>query len=172
VLRPVLDEYGVGFRPVHGFCSATRVHDVAEDVDGRELIVLYVGDWDPSGLCMSEHDLPERLDRYDGSHVVLKRIALVQDQLAGLPSFPASDKRKDTRYSWFTRNYGHECWELDALDPNVLRDCVRKAIEAEIESEAWERCKVVEQAEQDSLRSVLKSWQRHIRRHGPGWGLQ
>jgi hypothetical protein len=60
---------------------------------------------------------------------------------------------------------------LDALDPNVLRDCVRKAIEAEIESEAWERCKVVEQAEQDSLRSVLKSWQRHIRRHGPGWGL-
>ena len=63
VLRPVLDEYGIGFRVVHGFASATIVHDVAEDDDGRNLIVLYVGDWDPSGLCMSEVDLPERLAR-------------------------------------------------------------------------------------------------------------
>ena len=31
VLRPVLDEYGIGFRVVHGFASATIVHDVAED---------------------------------------------------------------------------------------------------------------------------------------------
>ena len=58
VLAPVLDEYAVGFRVMHGFCSATTVHDVAEDDDGRDLIVLYVGDYDPSGLFMSEHDLP------------------------------------------------------------------------------------------------------------------
>jgi hypothetical protein len=45
VLRPVLDEYGIGFRVVHGFASATIVRDVAEDDDGRNLIVLYVGDW-------------------------------------------------------------------------------------------------------------------------------
>jgi hypothetical protein len=73
VLRPVLDEFGVGFRVVHGFASATIVHDVAEDDDGRPLIVLYVGDWDPSGLCMSMVDLPERLERYDGGHVVVSR---------------------------------------------------------------------------------------------------
>ena len=29
VLKPVLDEYGVGFRVMHGFGSATEVHDVA-----------------------------------------------------------------------------------------------------------------------------------------------
>jgi hypothetical protein len=168
VLRPVLDEFGIGFRVVHGFASATIVHDVAEDDDGRELIVLYVGDWDPSGLCMSEHDLPDRLKRYDGAHVVLKRIALTRDQLAGLPSFPASDKTKDTRYSWFTRNYGHECWELDALDPNLLRDCVRKQIEDYIEPVAWERCKVTERAEQVSLRGIMRSWNRG---RPQGWGL-
>jgi hypothetical protein len=105
-LKPVLDDFGVGFRVVHGFASATIVHDVAEDDDGRDLIVLYVGDWDPSGLCMSESDLPERLKRYDGGHVVLKRISLVQDQLAGLPAFKASEKSKDPRYGWFIRNYG------------------------------------------------------------------
>ena len=61
VLAPVLDHYAVGFRVMHGFSSATAVHDIAEDDDGRELIVLYVGDFDPSGMFMSEEDLPTRL---------------------------------------------------------------------------------------------------------------
>jgi hypothetical protein len=100
VLAPVLDEFGVGFRVVHGFASATIVHDVAGYDDGRPLVVLYVGDWDPSGLCMSEVDLPERLDRYDGNHVYLERVALTQAQTRGLPSFPAADKRKDPRNGW------------------------------------------------------------------------
>jgi hypothetical protein len=158
VLDPVLDRYGVGFRVMHGFSGATTVHDVAEDDDGRDLIVLYVGDYDPSGLCMSEHDLPNRLEKYDGDHVVLNRIALCREHLTGLPSFPASNKKKDPRYRWFVDNYGTRCWELDALDPNDLRDIVREAIEVEIEPEAWARCATVEKAERESLRMVLDSW--------------
>jgi hypothetical protein len=158
VLQPVLDEYGVGFRVMHGFGSATEVYNVAQDDDGRPLTVLYVGDWDPSGLCMSEQDLPERLSRYDGDHVELERIALVRAQLTGLPSFPASDKKKDSRHDWFVRNYGDLCWELDALDPNDLRACVEEKIMDCIEPEAWERCKVVERAEQESLRTIMMGW--------------
>ena len=37
VLAPVLDELAVGFLPVGGFSSATKVHDLAEDNDGRPL---------------------------------------------------------------------------------------------------------------------------------------
>jgi hypothetical protein len=158
VLQPILDEYGVGFRVMHGFGSATEVYNVAQDDDGRPLIVLYVGDWDPSGLCMSEQDLPERLDRYDGQHVELERIALVRGQLAGLPSFPASDKKKDPRYGWFVRNYGELCWELDALDPNALRACVEEKIQEQIEPEAWGRCKIVEREERESLFTVMSTW--------------
>ena len=36
VLAPVLDQYAVGFLPVHGFSSATAAHDIAEDDDGRD----------------------------------------------------------------------------------------------------------------------------------------
>jgi hypothetical protein len=61
LLKPVLDKYAVGFLPVHGFSSATTVHDIAQDDDGRPLIILYVGDFDPSGMFMSEVDLPKRL---------------------------------------------------------------------------------------------------------------
>jgi hypothetical protein len=98
VLKPVLDEYGVGFRVLHGFSSATSVYDVAMSDDERPLIALYVGDYDPSGLFMSEEDLPKRLAEYGGDHVDLRRVALTGEQVLDLPSFPASDKRRDPRY--------------------------------------------------------------------------
>ncbi|BAL09533.1 MULTISPECIES: hypothetical protein [Bradyrhizobium] len=119
VLKPVLDQYAVGFRVQHGFSSATAVHNVADDTDGRPLVVLYVGDFDPSGMYMSEHDLPQRLREYGGNHVRFRRIALTEEHLRGLPSFPAADKHKDPRHRWFTQHHGSECWELDAMDPRV-----------------------------------------------------
>ncbi len=158
VLQPVLDEYGVGFRVMHGFSGATTIHEVAQDDDGRQLIVLYCGDWDPSGMWMSERDLPERLSRYGGDHVTLKRIALTRENLADLPSFPASDKKKDTRYQWFIQSFGQRCCELDAMDPNDLRSRVEKEIRGLIEPTAWGRCVVMNLAEQESLRTVLDQW--------------
>jgi hypothetical protein len=160
VLAPVLDHYAVGFTAVHGFSSATLTHDIAEDRDddGRDLIILYVGDFDPSGLFMSAEDLPERFERYEGDHVKLRRIALTVEQLQGLPSFPAADKRKDPRYRWFVKNHGHDCWELDAMDPNALRDCVEREIKKLIEPVAWKRCEVVNKVERESLISVLSNW--------------
>jgi hypothetical protein len=158
VLQPVLDQFAVGFRVMHGFSSATTIYDVCQDDDGRELVVLYVGDFDPSGLFMSEEDLPKRLADYDGDHVTLERIALTREHVNGLPSFPASDKRKDPRYTWFRSNYGDRCWELDALDPNDLRDCVEDAIQDLIEPTAWERCDKVNAAEQQSLKTILANW--------------
>src|SRR5262249_19583410 len=66
LLRPVLDRYAVGFRVMHGFGGATTIHDVSQDDDGRPLVILYVGDFDPSGLFMSEVDLPKRFAEYGG----------------------------------------------------------------------------------------------------------
>jgi hypothetical protein len=158
LLRPVLDDFAVGFQVMHGFSSATIVHDISEDDDGRPLIILYVGDFDPSGMFMSEEDLPNRFDKYDGNHVTLQRIALIREHVRGLLSFPAADKRKDPRYKWFVRNYGKHCWELDAMDPRDLRACVRREIKKRIEPVAWKRCEMINKAEQKSLRTVLDSW--------------
>jgi hypothetical protein len=158
VLAPILDNYAVGFRVLHGFSGATTIYEVAQDDDERELIVLYVGDLDPSGMYMSEHDLPDRLARYGGDHITLKRIAITRQHTEGLPSFPASDKKRDPRHPWFIKSFGRKCWELDAMDPNDLRDLVQSEIEACIEPEAWGRCELVNRAEQESLRTVLDGW--------------
>jgi hypothetical protein len=158
LLRPVLDHLAVGFNPVHGFNSGTNVHDISEDDDGRPLIILYVGDFDPSGMYMSEVDLPKRFAKYNGHHITIRRIALTRENVRGLQSFPATDKRKDPRYKWFVSNHGKRCWELDAMDPNDLRALVEREIKKLIEPVAWARCEIVNKAEQESLRTVLDSW--------------
>jgi hypothetical protein len=43
------------------------------------------------------------------------------------------------------------------MDPNDLRDLVEQEILRHIEPTAWERCKVVERAERNSLREVLEA---------------
>ena len=160
VLDPVLRDFGVGFRVMHGFGSATSIYDVEQGGFGRDLIVLYVGDWDPSGLFMSEKDLPERLGRYGGEHVLVDRVALLAEDIADpdLPSFAANDKSKDPRHRWFVENYGSRCWELDAMHPNTLRDRVRGCIVGEIVPEAWDRCVRAQEAELKSLESLLDNW--------------
>jgi hypothetical protein len=158
VLQPILDKYAVGFRVMHGFGSATTVYDIAQADDGRDLIALYIGDYDPSGLFMSEVDLPRRLAEYGGDHVTVRRIALTREQAGGLPSFPANDKKKDKRHSWFTSNYGSRCWELDAMDPNDLRDCVEQAIVELIEPVAWKRSEIVNGAQRESIKTIIAKW--------------
>jgi hypothetical protein len=82
ILRPVLHTYGVGWCYVHGYNSATKVHETAEVIlrDTRRLAMLYAGDWECSGMHMSEADLPGRLRRY-GGRVDLRRIALTDEDV-------------------------------------------------------------------------------------------
>jgi hypothetical protein len=150
---------------MHGHTSWTEVHNVAEEchTDPRPLIAFYVGDYDPSGMHMSEADLPSRLAEL-GVEVTVKRLAVHRDdaQRRQLPSFSAHTKKSDTRYPWFLREYGETCWELDALSPVALRGVVEAAIWDKIEWNAWQRCAVTEQAEQRSLRQVLGNWRAAI----------
>ena len=82
----------------------------------------------------------------------------MREQLAGLPSFKATEKRKDPRFEWFIKNYGKKCWEIDALDSRELRACVEEEIKSLIEWDAWQRCEAVSLAEQNSLCEVLTKW--------------
>jgi len=162
ILAPVLNEYGVTFRVMHGHGSATAVFTAAEEsrASDKPLTVLYTGDWDPSGMHMSEVDLPERLVRYGGRALIV-RVALDQQDTAssaGVSSFPASDKAKDPRHRWFVSNYGDRCFELDALNPNTLRDRVEGVIRLLLDQEAWNHAARVEAAECESMAAFFAKW--------------
>ena len=161
VLQPVLDEYGVGFRVMHGFGSATVINDVASRRRSKQLIVLYVGDFDPSGMSMSEHDIPKRIKEYGGKNIRIKRIALTRpdcDAIGRESAFNVKQKTKDPRAPWFRKTYGQLCWELDAMDPNALRSRVEREIKRHIEPVAWRRCETVFEAEKESMTGFLNTW--------------
>jgi hypothetical protein len=159
-LAPVLQKYGVTLRVMHGYGSATSMYDIAGESRGSEkpLTILYVGDWDPSGMHMSEVDLPSRLSRYQGM-ATIKRIALTAaDVSPALPSFDVETKKNDPRYRWFVQRYGARCWELDAMSPVVLRERVEMEICAHLDLDAWEHATKVEAAEVESMHEFLTAW--------------
>ena len=156
----MLDEYAVGFRVMHGFSSGTVVHDIAEDDDGRELIVLYVGDFDPSGMFMSEEDLPKRLAEYGGDHITVQRIALTRAQVRGLPSFPVADKSKTRATSGSSPTTATVAGNSTRWTRTICATASSSEITKLIEPVAWQRCEVVNQAEQESLRTILGQWGR------------
>jgi len=88
-LAPVLSKFGVTFRVMHGYGSATSIHAAAEEAaeNDKPLTVLYAGDWDPSGLHISEVDLPARIERYGGV-ITIKRVALDADDTSSTTTLP------------------------------------------------------------------------------------
>jgi hypothetical protein len=165
ILRPVLDEYGVPFFPVHGFNSTTKMHELAQDIAGdkRRTVLLYVGDYDPSGLYMSQEDLPGRLANYGAGNseddYMFRRVALSASDVQGgdLPPFDVETKKKDPRYRWFVSRYGNSAWELDAMDPNELRDRVRQEVEDYINRDEWERHKTIEAAQRETTKRIAQA---------------
>jgi hypothetical protein len=180
-LAPVLDEYQVPFLAIHGHNSATKTHEAAwlEQHDRRLWVVLYVGDYDPSGMDMSERDLPSRLARY-GGEILLKRLAITADDLPSMSrsglTFDTREKEEearrkhvnpgkkgqDSRRPWFEANYGRTCCELDAMNPNELRRRIEQAILAYIDMAAWNHMVAIEQVECDSLREITDRWRTSI----------
>jgi hypothetical protein len=182
LLQPVLRKHEVPFQIVHGWSGATAAMNAAQANLRRkqDTLILYVGDFDPSGMGMSELDLPKRLARYSSGdpsdkeisiqeareilkevRLEIRRIALMKAhtrRIGRAASFPATDKVKDPRYEWFVKSYGHTCWELDALDPNELRDCVEAAIVAELDQAAWNRYVQIEREERQAIIDVCSGW--------------
>jgi hypothetical protein len=160
-LRPVLDEYGVTFRVMHGYGSATALHQAATESRRLPLplLVFYCGDWDPSGMHMSEVDLPSRLAEY-GANINLQRVALDQWDVSrpDLPSFDVESKKDDARCKWFRERYGEHCWELDALSPPLMRARVEQAIVNVIDWARWEQAALAEVADTESLAQILDAW--------------
>ena len=151
---------------MHGFGSATAVNDLAAETQraDKPLTILYVGDWDPSGLYMSAVDLPGRIARYGGRCQIIRIALALQDVGEGtdLPSFDVATKANDARYKWFVDRYGIRCWELDAMDPNDLRERVQNHIAQLIDAPAWQRATEVEGVEVASMQEFHASWKASI----------
>jgi len=144
--------------PSKGYSSFTYIADAVNRFrrhPDQECIILYGGDYDPSGMDITRA-LQARLTRY-GADVTVKRIALSLEQIReyNLPPMPA--KTSDARYAQFVADTGGaDAVELDALEPPVLQQIVRDAVKEEIDWEAWDKRVKEIRDTRDKMRIVLE----------------
>lgn len=139
-------KYCVPVTVCRGFASVSFLNDFKkrlEEHDDKIPMMLYFGDWDPSGEAMMKA-MKETLEKEMGVYDVdFKRIALTPDDIDeyNLPHNPDACKESDPRYAEYVGKYGKVAVELDALSPDVLVKKIRTAIEDEIDLDKFEAMK-------------------------------
>lgn len=99
--------------------------------------ILHLGDHDPSGIDMTR-DNSERLKMFAGYRQVhVERIALNMDQVQEFDPPPNPTKLTDSRAKEYISNFGHECWELDALQPKTLESLIQSHIDDIRDDDMW-----------------------------------
>ena len=140
VVSRVARDFKVVVAPSRGYSSFSYLYDAVKrfkSVDSeKNRLVLHFGDHDPSGIDMSR-DLEERLNNY-GANIELVRVALTYDQVKQYKLSPNPTKTADPRSNGYISMFGSECWELDALPPNVLQKLVSDSIQSYIDKDKWE----------------------------------
>ena len=128
---------------------------------GQAVVVLHLGDHDPSGLDMTR-DLRDRFRKYR-AYVEVERLALNWDQIEEYEPPPNPVKLTDIRSPGYVEEYGDESWELDALRPSVIAGIVETAILYHLDHDRWEKDQErVKRARRD-LRKIAENYPRLIR---------
>lgn len=146
VLSRVTRKYHIPIVVNRGYSSASAMYDAFERFkdayeNDQKLKILYLGDFDPSGLDMIRDIRDRTIEFLGGFYEIEDReeieemfgfevlpIALTRAQINQYdpPENPA--KRTDPRSRDFIREHGSSSWEVDALPPDVLNNVLENAI--------------------------------------------
>jgi hypothetical protein len=161
VIEDVCDEFRLPYFACRGNNSESEQYKAGKRFEahlasGLTPVVLHLGDHDPNGLDMTR-DNRDRLAMFARQGVEVRRLALNVDQIERYrpPSNPA--KEKDTRYQAYAKQFGRDCWELDALDPTVIADLIRTEVEGLIDADAWNEARDTEAANRALLETTSEN---------------
>lgn len=127
--------------------EAMHYANADEDGNPRPTVLIYAGDFDPSGEDI-DRDFTERTDCWDYVH----RIALLPEQISQYDLPPAMGKATDSRASQFIAKHGQLIQvELDALPPDTLRQLYAEQIAAYWDMDVYRAVMDQEEKERDSL---------------------
>ena len=158
----------VSYLSCRGYMSASEMYEAAQRIRvrrraGQETLIIYLGDHDPSGLDMSDGDIPKRfetfLSKYGQSPVEVNRVALNWDQIEQYQPPPNPAKETDSRFAAYQDQFGDESWELDALDPNTLLALIQDAIDAIKDQDAFEERAELEASQRRILTAASERWE-------------
>jgi hypothetical protein len=153
----ITDRFRVPLYPGKGFASLSFSREAALEArqwldDGKRVIVLQWGDYDPSGVAISD-SLVEHYRIHGAQEAEVVRVGLKPEHITRwrLPTRPT--KTSDTR----ARNFGDDrSVELDAVRPDRLRRWIETEIRQHIEPEPWEQARAEEEAQREELHDFVQ----------------
>lgn len=119
-------------------------------------IIFHFGDHDPSGKDMTR-DIEDRLKIFMGG-VELHRLALNMDQIEQYDPPPNPAKTTDSRAKAYIAAFGNDSWELDALEPRVIVDLIRTAVNRLKKKKIWAEDTARWEKERGLLERAAEEW--------------
>lgn len=158
VVYPITAKYDVPLMVSRGYASLSFLHGAAEFIAkvGVPAYVYHLGDFDPSGVNAGEK-IEQELRRYaPKAEIHFERIAVTPQQIKAwrLPTRPT--KKTDSR----AKNFGEHSVELDAIEPNRLRELVEEAILLHLPQNELKVLKVAEESEREVLEAFAEALSR------------
>jgi hypothetical protein len=164
VIEGVCTKYRIPYFAQRGSASTTVKYQAgkrfAEQLGlGHTPVVLYLGDHDPTGIDITR-DTAEKLELYADEEVEVRRLALSMDQVRHYRPPPNPAKESDANFNKYVAEFGtRECWELDALSPDVIAGLVEEEIAALIKQRPWKLAKAKEEANRRTISAVADDWE-------------
>lgn len=138
IFTRVAGDYTVPVVVCRGFSSVSFLNEFKgrlKRLKQKEPLMLYFGDFDPSGVEMLEAMKITLKDELGVNGITFKRIALLKNDIVKyrLPHNPDALKKTDTRAKKHIEAYGELAVELDALRPDILEGKIKEALKKEID---------------------------------------
>jgi len=158
VVERACTELDVPFLSCRGFVSQSAMWQAAMRIkrQGRDTVIIHLGDHDPSGIDMTR-DIQDRLDIF-GYGGIVDRIALNLDQIEQYNPPPNPAKVSDSRYEGYVAEYGEDSWELDALDPKAINELITKAINEYTDKKKRQKLITKQEQYRDKLQYIADNW--------------
>lgn len=175
VIEPICNRYRVPFFACRGYVSqseqwraARRFGEYIEN-NNQRIVILHLGDHDPSGIDMTRDnsdrikdfifgDLSDALSEGVVDNIEVRRLALNMDQVRKYNPPPNPAKFTDSRATGYVQKFGTKSWELDALEPKVISALIESHIKLEIDDEEWEFAVENEQKARQGLQALADGW--------------
>lgn len=126
----------------------------------EDRVIIHLGDHDPSGIDMTR-DIQERLDMF-GADVFVSRIALTMEQIDDYNPPPNPAKITDSRCAKYIKEYGHESWELDALEPGVITKLITEHVTSYRDDSLYRRASQEESKGKKELQMLCSNYDRAV----------
>ncbi len=171
VLKRITQKYHIKLVVNKGYSSTSAMYDAykrfSEKIeDNKKVIILYLGDHDPSGLDMirdihqrtCEFLIGDSIDPLGDDEIPnfqVRPIGLTMEQIKKFNPPPNPAKLKDPRGTGYIKKYGNVAWEVDALNPETLLELVKENVEELIDINLFNKQLKKEEKDKEKLREML-----------------